>query len=172
FDDKGLLEAVFERDGKKIGPKKLKTLIEKKSALYLPIIREKLKFFPGVLDFIRQVSKKYSLAVVSGALRNEIDFALKEGKVEACFDVIIAADDTKHGKPDPEGFVLALAKLKAKNPEIRPDNCLVLEDSQAGIIAAHQAGMKVAALTHTYGAVELKEADFIWDSFQSLPYRF
>lgn len=165
FDDKGLIEAIFERDGKKIGPKKLKELITKKAALYLPIIRERLKFFPGVLDFIKEAKKKYPLAVVSGALKNEIVFVLEKGGVASSFDVIVAAEDTKHGKPNPEGFILALTQLKSKNPKIRPENCLVLEDSQAGIAAAHQAGMKVVALTHTYPADQLKEADFVLKSF-------
>ena len=168
FDDKGLIEAVFERDQKKIGPKKLKTLIEKKASLYLPIIRQKLKFFPEVLSFVRKAKKGRHLAIVSGALRSEIDFALAEGKVADLFDVIISADDTKRGKPDPEGFLLALAKLKSLDGKIRPKNCLVLEDSQAGIQAARAVGMVVAALTHTYEADQLKEADFVVKAFSEI----
>lgn len=165
YDDKGLIKAVFERDKRKLTPKILKNLINKKSQLYFPALRKKLRFFPGVIEFIKKVKDTYHLAVVSGALRAEVDFGLKQAGVDSFFPIIIAADDTRHGKPDPEGFVLALAQLKKTNPEIRPETCLVLEDSHAGIEAAHRAGMKVVALPHTYTREELEDADYVVDSF-------
>ncbi|MBX7149068.1 HAD family phosphatase [bacterium] len=168
FDDKGLIEAVYKRDGKKITPKKEKDLIAKKNDLYFPELKKSLKFFPGVLDFIKIVHQKYPIAIVSGALKSEIEFVLTEGGVRNLFEIIIAADDTKHGKPDPEGFVMGLAQLKKKHPQIRPETCLVLEDSKAGIEAALRAGMKVVALPHTYPKEELTAASYIKDTFKDV----
>lgn len=168
LDDKGLIEAIHRRDGKKLTPKKLKELVRKKADLYLPVLGKKLKFFPGAIDFVRQVEKKQTLAIVSGALRPEIDFALKEGKIADAFSLIVSAEETKHGKPDPGGYLLALAKLKQKNPEIRADNCLALEDSLAGIEAAHSARIKCAALTHSYPREQLKGADWVVDRFEEI----
>ncbi len=165
FDDKGLFEAIFLRDGKSITPKKLKDLITKKNTLYLQLIKTKIKLFPGAVDFIRNVEQKFPLAIVSGALRSEIEAVLNNADLTTAFEFIVSADDTKKGKPDPEGFVIALSKLKKKHPEIRPENCLVLEDSLAGIIAAKRAGMKCVALTHSYQKEELKQADWIVDTF-------
>lgn len=163
YDDKGLFEAVFNKAGKKLTPKKLKDLIAKKNELYFPTLQKKLRFFPGVLEFIQEMQHRYPLALVSGALRSEIDFVVKLGQMDSCFQVIISADDTKHGKPNPEGFVLALAKLKKIDPTIRSENCLVLEDSHSGIMAAKKARMPVAALTNTYPRDQLGEADYIFD---------
>lgn len=165
FDDKGLFETIFNRDGKKLTPKKLKDLIQKKNDFYFPTIEKNLKIFPGVVDFIKDVSSRFDVAVVSGALRSEIEFVLEKAGIKKCFPLIVSANDTKHGKPDPEGFVLALAQLKKKNPAIRPETCLVLEDSLAGIEAAHRARMKVVALPHTYSKEELKAADFVCGNF-------
>lgn len=168
YDDKGLFEKLFKRDGKKLTPGKSKKLIQKKADLYLPTLKGKLKFFPGVIEFIQKVKQKYSLAIVSGALRPEIDYALKEGKIDSSFSIIVSAEETKHGKPDPEGYLIALARLKKENSEIRPENCLVLEDSLAGIESAHRARMKCAALTHSYPKEKLKEADYVVESFEEL----
>lgn len=168
YDDKGMFEVLFERDEKKLTPKKLKELVQKKAELYLPALKKRIRFFPGVIDFVHQVEKKYVLAIVSGALKNEIDFALKEGGISHAFELIVSAEETKHGKPDPEGFVIALARLKKKHPQLTPPYCLVLEDSLAGIEAAHRAGMKCAALTHTYPREQLKNADYVVDSFEEL----
>lgn len=168
FDDKGLLTAVFERDKKKITPGKLKKLIHRKNELYFPALQSRLRFFPGVLDFIRDFKTRMPLAVVSGALRSEIEFVLDEGKIRDQFEFIVSADDTKRGKPDPEGFLIAFARLKKSHPHLLPSSCLVLEDSLAGVEAAHRALMKVAALTHTYPKNELSKADYVADRFDEL----
>jgi beta-phosphoglucomutase len=168
FDDKGLIEAIYKRDGLKLTPKKLKDLVAKKNERYFPALQQKLKLFSGVEDFIQEVAQKFHLAIVSGALRSEIDFVLEKSGLKKYFPIIISADDTKHGKPDPEGFMLALAHLKKKHPEVRPETCLVLEDSLAGIESAHRAQMKVVALTHTYDRAELTAADFVVDKFSEI----
>lgn len=165
YDDRGLFEAVYLREGKKITPKITKELIAEKNKLYFPALAKNLKFFPGVVEFIREVKKKYVLAIVSGALRSEIEFVLKEGNLAQYFECIVSANEAKHGKPHPEGFVLALTQLKKKHPAILPGNCLVLEDSHAGIDAAHRAQMPVVAMTHTYAREELTAADFVCDNF-------
>ncbi len=70
--------------------------------------------------------------------------------------VLISADDVVNGKPNPEPYLKGAERLK-----INPAECLVIEDAPAGIAAAHAAGMKVIALTTTYEATALKEADAI-----------
>lgn len=168
YDDKGLFTAIYERNDKKLTPKIMNFLIEKKNKLYFPTLKEKLKLFPGVDEFIKKVSEKYHLAVVSGALKSEIEFVLEESNLRSYFPLIVAADDTKRGKPDPEGFVIGMAQIKKQHPEVKPETCLVLEDSLAGIEAAHRAGMKVIAMPHTYPKDKLGEADHICDTFDEI----
>lgn len=168
FDDRGLFEEIYKRDGKKITPKKLKELIDAKHRRYVSELEKNCRFFPGVIEFIREIKKNHLLAIVSGALRSEIDLVLAKAELARTFQVVVSAEETKHGKPDPEGFMIALAKLKKNNPEVRPENCLVLEDSHAGIEAAKRVGMKTAALAHTYPKEQFGDADFVVEKFEEL----
>jgi sugar-phosphatase len=68
--------------------------------------------------------------------------------------VLITADDVGLGKPHPEAYLLASAKLG-----LVPETCIVVEDAPAGIKAAHAAGMRVVALTTTHREKDLGEAD-------------
>jgi sugar-phosphatase len=68
--------------------------------------------------------------------------------------VLITADDVKRGKPNPEAYLLAAAKL-----DVRPERCVVVEDAPAGLSAAHSAGMRVIAVATTHSRIELGEAD-------------
>ncbi|MFZ0298319.1 MAG: HAD-IA family hydrolase, partial [Candidatus Sulfotelmatobacter sp.] len=71
-------------------------------------------------------------------------------------NIMIAADDVERGKPHPEPYLKG-AELLGMNPA----ECLVIEDAPAGIQSAHAAGMKVIALTSTYPASALSEADAV-----------
>ncbi len=70
--------------------------------------------------------------------------------------VLISADDVVNGKPHPEPYLKGAKRLK-----MNPAECLVIEDAPPGIAAAHAAGMKVIALTTTYPASALQDADAI-----------
>ena len=72
--------------------------------------------------------------------------------------MIITAEDVKKGKPDPQGYVLALEKLNQdeKTP-IKPAECVVIEDSHWGLAAAAAAGMHPVAITNTYPAEQLRD---------------
>ncbi|HEV8560492.1 MAG TPA: HAD-IA family hydrolase [Actinophytocola sp.] len=74
---------------------------------------------------------------------------------------LVTADQTRRGKPDPEGYLLAAASLGA-----RPGSCVVVEDAPAGIAAAHAAGMRVIGITTTF---ERERLDCHWcvDDFES-----
>jgi sugar-phosphatase len=70
--------------------------------------------------------------------------------------VLIGADDVEHGKPSPEGYLLAAERL-----EVAPEGCLVIEDAPAGVEAARAAGMRAVGLASTYRADELRGAHLV-----------
>lgn len=72
--------------------------------------------------------------------------------------VVVSADDVRHGKPDPEGVLLAAHRLG-----VDPPQCLVIEDTPAGIQAAHAAGMTALGITTTYSCTELRSTHCIRD---------
>jgi mannitol-1-/sugar-/sorbitol-6-phosphatase len=78
-------------------------------------------------------------------------------------EILVTADDVRHGKPDPEPYRRGAELLKAS-----PADCVVIEDAPAGIRSARSAGMKVISLPTTYPASELHEADVIIAGLGSL----
>jgi sugar-phosphatase len=80
--------------------------------------------------------------------------------------VLVAADDVRKGKPDPEPYLKGAELLKVK-----PAQCLVIEDAPAGIRSAHAGGMKAIALTSTYPASELQEADLVLQNLRQIKVR-
>ncbi|MGW6569309.1 HAD-IA family hydrolase [Streptomyces sp. NPDC054975] len=92
-------------------------------------------------------------AVVTSATRPLGEARLREVGID--FPVLVAADDITRGKPDPEPFLLAAAKLG-----VDPAACVVFEDAPAGLAAGRAAGMRTVALTTTHDRSEL-DADIV-----------
>ena len=168
MDDRDCFAAVLARHGRRPTPALLEELIRRKSRYYKAHIRQHLVLFPGAADFVRQAARRYPLAIVSGALRHEIECILGRAGLRECFAGLVAAEDVAHGKPHPEGYRRALEMLnrmrfQASAP-LKPQECLVIEDTEAGIQAGHAAGMKVLAVAHTAPAEALAEADAVYPS--------
>ncbi len=165
YDDRGCFVAALANAGRERDAKDedfINGLIERKAERYRATINERYLLFPGVVDLIRRLAGKYPLAIASGALRDEIEMVLERGGIRNCFQAIIAAEDVGACKPDPEGYVKALAALNiGAEPTIQPDECLVIEDSVAGVEAAKRARMRCLAVTNSYAAEELSKADWI-----------
>jgi len=167
YDDRACFITVLADAGRKIEANDnqyIDRLVARKATRYEQEIGKRYLLFPGVVEIVPRLSSRYPLAIVSGALRKEIELVLRLGKIREYFRVIIAAEDTSACKPDPEGFLKALAALNSNPPEqklIQPDECLVIEDSVAGITAAKRAGMRCLAVTNSYREEELKAADWI-----------
>ncbi|MDX2029915.1 MAG: HAD family phosphatase [Blastocatellia bacterium] len=168
FDDRGAFVAVLRDAGRASRADEagyIAELIERKAALYREAIERRYLLFPGVVDLVRGLAERFPMAIASGALRNEIELVLTRGEIRDCFREIIASEDVAVCKPDPEGYLKALAALNARDSgsarEIEPAECLAIEDSIAGIEAARRAGMRCLAVTNSYAAEQLTRADRI-----------
>lgn len=168
FDDRGCFEAVFAAAKRPLDPAKLQDFIEAKGRFFDEMMKEHLVIYPGAEAFIKRLADRYPLALASGARRLEVEFVLRKAKIRGQFTAIVSADDVKKGKPDPESFQTALKWLNERRlvdtPEVKPGECLVIEDSRHGLAAAKKAGMKGAAVTTSYKAEELTDAQLIIDS--------
>lgn len=92
---------------------------------------------PGVhelLDYLNE--ENYKIAVASSTRKERVLELLEEAKIKEKVDYIIGGDQVENSKPNPEIFLKA-----AKGLDIKPENCMVIEDSDAGITAAHAAKM-------------------------------
>jgi HAD superfamily hydrolase (TIGR01509 family) len=106
------------------------------------------------------------LALVSGARRAEIDAVLDASALRGSFDVVVAAEDVTRGKPDPEGYRTARARLEAAAGA--PLDAVAIEDAPAGLRAARAAGIRGVGLATTCPAAELTGADEIAPSLAAL----
>jgi HAD superfamily hydrolase (TIGR01509 family) len=93
-------------------------------------------------------------AIVSSSPRENIEIVLGTGSMRQRFASIVTAEDTRLGKPHPEGFLLGAERLG-----VSPERSVVFEDAPAGIAAGLAGGMRVVALSTTHAASELAGAD-------------
>ena len=160
LDDRNCFSQVHSDREVALGPEKLFDLIARKASYIEPMMRSHLLIFPGVVEFMRQASERFPMAVASGALRHEVELVLQHAGVRELFEVIVAAEDVVNGKPDPEPFLKACSLLNATGGQtIGPHECLVIEDSIPGVRAAHSAGMRCLAVTNSYSRERLDNAD-------------
>lgn len=113
------------------------------------------------------LSLPLSKAIVSGSEREEIFLMLESAGIpRGQFQVIVSADDCRNGKPDPEGYLKALAELAAA-----PHEAQVFEDSPVGIQAARSGGIPVAFVREFARRDLCKEADVCFDTMaEALPW--
>ncbi len=112
-------------------------LAEKKNKIYVEYISQlgKEELFPGVVETFEKMKKK-GVKIALGSASKNAGMILERLGITPYFDVVIDGNMVHKAKPDPEVFMLAAQKLK-----IPAENCIVFEDSAAGLEAAKKAGM-------------------------------
>ena len=165
FDDREGFAAMLTDAGKPAPSELIDELVLRKQPMYLEQALRDLKSFPGAGELLRRQCARGPVLVVSGALENEIRLGLEWLGVTDLVAHVVAAEDTRASKPDPEGYLLACAWLESHGwPNCRRE-AVVFEDSLAGIAAAKAAGLCCVAVAHSYSLEELRatEADLVVD---------
>jgi len=111
-------------------------------------------------DAVEYAAGRVPVAVVSGSARAEIEPVLAKARLLDSVAAIVASDDIRHSKPDPEGYMIALHLLG-----VPATQAAAVEDSEAGVEAAKAAGLYCAAVTTTLPAKRLSAADEIAHRF-------
>ena len=111
---------------------------DEKEARYRSLIEaEGLEPLPGAASWVRRLNAAgWRQAVASSAPRQNIEAMLRVIGLADLLDVFVGAEDVTNGKPDPEIFLAAAARLA-----VAPSRCIVVEDAAVGIEAANRAGM-------------------------------
>ncbi len=105
---------------------------------------------------VQWAATRVPVGVVSGAARADVEPVLAAAGLADAVSVLVTEEDVERGKPDPEGYLRALALL---GNHIRPDEVVTLEDSEAGVTAARAAGTRCIAVLGTMPAERLAAAD-------------
>ncbi len=149
----------------------IRRLIAEKKEVFDDLARKESLVIDGVESFVRLlIEQGVRRAICSGALRSDIDLMLDGSVLCEAFETIVTADDVKKGKPDPEGYLMALDRLNTAGGEVvNPSNCVVIEDSHWGLEAAIAAQMHPVAVTTTYDRSQLEsKAELVVDRLDSI----
>jgi beta-phosphoglucomutase family hydrolase len=129
-----IIQTIAKEQGVACDPQEIATLKEK---FYVESL-ESLEPIHSVVAIARREKGKRKLAIASGGWKRVVKRTLTLVGVEDLFDAIVGADDVVHGKPAPDVFLKAAELIGVK-----PEACLVYEDGDMGIEAAHRAHMPV-----------------------------
>jgi len=164
YTDHDCFAAILDKNGRPAGEAVIRRLIDLKSAAYMCAIADRDLLYPGAAGFVRRCAERFPLIVATGSLRREAELLLERAGLRRLFVDLIAAEDVERGKPDPDGFLAALGRLGfllRARPPIGNVECLVVEDTAAGVEAARRAGMKALAIAQTTPAPRLAAAAIV-----------
>ncbi|MEQ6121047.1 HAD family phosphatase [Reichenbachiella sp. MALMAid0571] len=120
----------------------------------------------GLLENIQ--NQQIPMVVASSAIRKNIETVISRFEIGSFFKGSVSGQDVENTKPNPEIFFKA-----AKVIDIKPENCLVIEDAKHGVEAAKAAGMFCIALRNlNSGNQDLSQADLIVNSLSEIDLNF
>ncbi len=145
----------------------IKEMVERKIEIYLQYALQEVVLVPGICDFLEKLksSQKYQLALTTSGRMVQQEKILAKYGLENFFEIMVTSDDVKNGKPHPEPYTVTVQRLKAD-----PKTCLVIEDSDNGIISAKAAGCQTCGITTTFTKERLDSvgADMVIADFNEL----
>lgn len=119
---------------------------------------------PGVVSFVKSISSKYKLAVASSSALANIEKNVKKLGIESDFEALVTGLSVKNPKPAPDIFLKAAEQLGVK-----PEECIVVEDSCNGTRAAKAAGMAcIGFINPGSGEQDLSAADYLFETFDNI----
>lgn len=149
--------------GRTVSGDELQAYEDEKEGLFREIYAEHVKPIDGYLDFLNLlVDKKYKLGVATSAPIANMDLILDTLKIRSVFGSTLASENVTVHKPDPQVYLKSAKHLSAD-----PSECLVFEDSHAGVSAAINAKMKVVGVLSSHSASELPPCNKHIDSYDA-----
>ena len=117
----------------------------RKASHYLDLLISSLRPMEGALELLELLHGKTRIALASSSYRDAVEGVVSGLGIARFFDVIVTGLDVPRVKPAPDIFLKAASDLG-----VPPSECLVLEDAEKGVIAAHRAGMRCIAVPNDY----------------------
>lgn len=160
MNNKGILNLLL---GDRYTKELYNSISNQKEEKFREIIQGNIKLLPGVMPLLEDIqTAQIPQAIASSAPKENIQTIVTELKLQSFFQTITSAYDMP-GKPDPTVFIST-----AKELDVSPENCIVIEDAVTGVEASHRAGMKCIAVTTTNTINDLKNADLVVNKLSGL----
>lgn len=139
----GRLDIVLERADRVYSEQKKKELADRKNRYCRDMLYTRLSpndILPGALDFMNRLRER-GIKMATGSSSRNGPAILELIGLAGCFDAMVDGNDITRSKPDPQVFLIAAERLG-----LLPEECLVVEDAEAGVTTALAAGMRVLAV--------------------------
>lgn len=150
--------------GEDISQSEVDAISEEKERDAREKMKQNVKPFPGVIELMKLlIEHRFKMALVSSSPPENIKLVTEGLGINNWFQSVISGGDVTEGKPSPQGFLLATRRL-----EVKPANCVVIEDAVAGVTAAKKAGMRCLAVTNTHPRTSLAEADLVVETLEAV----
>jgi beta-phosphoglucomutase len=157
-----ILPILMQESGVLIPADQQAQFIEEKRAYYRSIVQ--VQQYPGAFEAIDQLKQRgYRVALVTACALKNMQHSLNSEQ-QAHFDFIITGDEVSRAKPFPDSYLIAARQL-----QVKPVECMVVENAPLGIEAAKNAGMYCVAIETTLGREYLSSADCVLQSIRDLP---
>jgi beta-phosphoglucomutase len=142
---------------------KIEQIGNDKEERYRELVRQEgLLPLPGAAEWVERLHHQgWRQAIASSAPRSNVETVLDALHMRPWFQAAVAAEDVREGKPAPDVFLTAAARLGAE-----PHGCVVVEDARAGVEAARRAGMRSIGVGKNAQALG---ADLAAETLSSLP---
>ena len=137
----------------------LAMLVQERIDAYTALAASGSTVSPPVRAAVRYAAARVPVGIVSGAFRAEIEPVVAAAGIAGELSTIVTADDVEHGKPHPEGYLLAVERLG-----IDPARTIAFEDTEAGVSSAKEAGLRCLAVRGTLPDERLERADELIDT--------
>ncbi len=165
--DRACLKDILAKRGRILPDEYIDKLLQSKNIGYRQKIDSlaQLPLAPHLAEFLTQLKEQnISVGLVTGANRSQVEYILEKAELTQYFDLIIAGDDLAASKPEPEPYLLA-----AKNLNLKPSECLAIEDNPVGIEAAKRAKIQVVGISNIYPLHMLqRQANWTVDDFMEI----
>lgn len=137
----------------------LAMLVQERIDAYTALAASGSTVTSAVREAVRFAAARVPVAIVSGAFRAEIEPVVAAAGIAGELSMIVTADDVEHGKPHPEGYLLAVDGLG-----VDPARTVAFEDTEAGVSSAKDAGLRCLAVRGTLPDGRLGRADELIDA--------
>ena len=165
--DRACLKDILANRGRILSDEYLNRLLKNKAQGYRQRIDQfaEIPLPQSLTEFLTQLkTQNIAIALVTGAIRSEVEYVLEKVKLAAYFDLIVAGDDLDSSKPEPEPYLLAAQKLN-----LEPAECLAIENNPIGIEAAKRAKIQVVGISNLYPLHMLqRQANWTVDDFMEI----
>ncbi|AOW09399.1 HAD family hydrolase [Flavobacterium gilvum] len=147
-----------------ISGEELRQLEDEKESMFREIYKDKVETIPHYLEFLEELkSHNFKTAVGTSAPRANLDLIVKALQIEDKMDSMMASEDVKTHKPNPEVYLKS-----AERVGVAPSDCVVFEDSFSGVSAALNAGMKVVGVLSSHTKEQLPPCDFYINDYSEV----